>query len=305
MNIIYMLENLDKKEGRRFYIGSKTECFIEEVDGVNRIVSSKTGKLYYGSSTCIEMKSDMEKGNTFNATILEEVPEKKGIIEVENKWIKHFNAVDSYEFYNKGYALMGIHQVDQNAQYNPYGETILGYGKLQSSFNKKNNTAIKYGFENLGKFCIWIHQKRSEGLSYPAIAEIIGWERHQPARYVSPYDMDKCIAEYDDTNDNMKKEVRLMLAKGASVAKTAELLNLEIPSVIMYVGDYNDVNKKLFLVAQRQGLTKDELELKVTKLVLDGMGFNEVSRKLGINQTSVKRYFFRCVRANLKSEDLK
>ena len=52
MNIIYMLENLDKKEGRRFYIGSKTECFLEEVDGVNRIVSSKTGKLYYGSTFC-------------------------------------------------------------------------------------------------------------------------------------------------------------------------------------------------------------------------------------------------------------
>ena len=79
---------------------------------------------------------------------------------------------------------------------------------------------------------------------------------------------------------------------------------MEVPSVIMYVGDYDDVNKKSFLVAQRQGLTKDELEIKVTKLVLDGMGFNEVSRELGINQTSVKRYFFRCVRANLKSEDL-
>lgn len=133
---------------------------------------------------------------------------------------------------------------------------------------------------------------------------MIGWERHQPKRYVSAYDMEKCIKEYDDQDEDIKKKVRLTLAKGASVVKTAEILGLEVPSVIMYVGDYDDVNKKSFLVAQRQGLTKDELEIKVTKLVLDGMGFNEVSRELGINQTSVKRYFFRCVRANLKSEDL-
>lgn len=34
MNIIYKLTNLDKPEGRRFYIGSKTECFIDTVDGI-------------------------------------------------------------------------------------------------------------------------------------------------------------------------------------------------------------------------------------------------------------------------------
>ena len=60
VNIIYMLENVDKKEGRRFYIGSKQECQIEVVDGLNRIVSCKTGRLYYGSSTCLEMKADMQ-----------------------------------------------------------------------------------------------------------------------------------------------------------------------------------------------------------------------------------------------------
>lgn len=60
MNIVYMLENLNKKEGRRFYIGSKTECNLEVVDGINRIVSLKTGYPYYGSSQCPTMKDDMK-----------------------------------------------------------------------------------------------------------------------------------------------------------------------------------------------------------------------------------------------------
>lgn len=53
-----------------------------------------------------------------------------------------------------------------------------------------------------------------------------------------------------------------------------------------------------------QGKTKEELELEVTKLVLDGHGLLEVSDKLGITYTSAKRYFFRCIRKRFKSSDL-
>lgn len=49
MEIVYLLENLDKKEGRRIYIGSKQGCYLEEIDGVTRIVAVKTGMPYYGS----------------------------------------------------------------------------------------------------------------------------------------------------------------------------------------------------------------------------------------------------------------
>lgn len=304
MNIIYMLTNVDKEEGRRFYIGSKTECFIESFEGLSRIVSSKTGKLYYGSSTCLEMKADMKNHHRFNAVILEEVPNKKDLLERENEWIKKYDAVNSPEFYNKSYAILGIFKVDQQAPYNEFGETILGYGKLMSSFNKKNNTAKKFGFKNLGEFCVWIYQRKQSGLSWPAIADEIGWERHQPQRYVSCYNMEKSIAEYDPTNIELQREVRTMIAKGASVSKTAELLSLEIPTVIQYIGDFNLLNDRTFLCAQRRGMTKEELGIEVTKRILDGAGFNEVSVDLKLNETSVKRYFLRCVRANLKSSDL-
>ena len=304
MNIIYMLTNVDKKEGRRFYIGSKTECFIEEFEGLSRIVSSKTGKFYYGSSTCLEMKADMKNHHRFSAVVLEEVPNKKDLLERENEWIRKYDAVNSSEFYNKSYAILGIFKVDQQAPYNEFGETILGYGKLMSSFNKKNNTAKKFGFKNLGEFCVWIYQRRQAGLSWPAIADEIGWERHQPQRYVCCYNMEKSVAEYDPVNTEVQRKVRVLIAKGASVSKTAELLSLEIPTVIQYIDDFNLINDRTFLCAQRRGMTKEELGIEVTKRILDGAGFNEVSVELNLNETSVKRYFLRCVRANLKSSDL-
>jgi hypothetical protein len=69
LNIIYLLTNLDKTEGRRFYVGSKAECFIENIKGIDRIVSAKTGLPYYGSSSCPLMKEDMAKGARLEAIL--------------------------------------------------------------------------------------------------------------------------------------------------------------------------------------------------------------------------------------------
>ena len=92
MNIVYKLTNLDRESGRRFYIGSKAECFIESINGIDRIVSSKTGLPYYGSSSCPLMKQDMAEGHRFSAEILEEVPNKKSMLEVEDSWITKLDA---------------------------------------------------------------------------------------------------------------------------------------------------------------------------------------------------------------------
>ena len=304
MNIVYMLENLNKKEGRRFYIGSKTECAIETVDNVDRIVSLKDGRLYYGSSSCPTMKQDMEDGNTFHASILENVPDKKNLLDIENKWIKHFDAVDSTDYYNISYATIGGFMIDQNAMYNAYGETVLSYGKITSSINKKQNNAKKFGFKNLGELSVFIYCMEIRGDSQNVIARMIGCPRYFIARYCKDYDMNKCIKEYLPDNEGLVREIRLLVAKGVSVKRVAELKSIEIPTVCMYIGDYDQVYRKSFLVAQRRGQTKEELEIDVTKLVLDGMGFDDAARHLSINSTSAKRYFLRCIRNRIKSSDL-
>ena len=304
MNIVYLLENKNKTEGRRFYIGSKTECAVETVDGIDRIVSLKDGHLYYGSSSCPTMKQDMQDGHIFNARILENVPNKKLLLETENKWIKHFNAVESPEYYNIAYATIGGFMIDQYAIFNTFGETVLEYGKLTSSINKRQNNARKYGFKNLGELSVFLYCMDQRGYSQNVIARILGCDRYFIARYYKEYDMEKCIKEYNPNDEDLVRDVRLLLSKGASVKKIAELKGIEIPTVCMYIGDYDQVYRKSFLVAQRRGQTKEELEIDVTKLILDGMGFDEAARHLGINATSAKRYFLRCIRSKLKSSDL-
>ena len=247
----------------------------------------------------------MAAGHTFSASLLESVPNKKLLLEAENKWIKHYNAVDSTEFYNKGYATVGIHGVDQFCMYNPYGETIVEYGKQTSSMNKKQNTAVKYGFKNAGEFSVWIACQLSLGYTSAQIGLKLNWERHGPSTYISPYNMEKCISEYEPHNWDKQKEVRDLIAKGASIKKIAEMLNLEIPTVCMYVGDYNKVMTRTFIVAQRRGYSKEELEVEIISRILNGQGFEEVAKDLIINETSCKRYFMRCVRRHLKPEDLK
>ena len=305
MNIVYLLENKNKTEGRRFYIGSKQDCAIEVIDGIPRIISLKTGLPYYGSSTCMSMKDDMAEGHAFSASLLENVPNKKLLLGVENKWIKFYNAVDSPDFYNKGYATVGIHGVDQFCMYNPYGETIVGYGKSTSSMNRRQNTAMKYGFKNTGEFSIWLACQFALGYTSPQIALKLNWERHAPRRYICDYNMLKCITEYNPNDSDKQKEVRDFIAKGASIKKIAEILALEIPTVCLYVGDYNKIFNSSFLVAQRKGYTKEELEVEITTRVLQGQSTDDIAKEFHINETSCKRYFMRCVRRHLKPEDLK
>lgn len=250
------------------------------------------------------MKEDMKNLNIFDAEILEEVPNKKNLLEVENKWIKHFDAVDSEEFYNKSYASVGPHNVDQNATYNIFGESIMEYGKATSSCNKRNGTAVKYGFENLGVFCIYIYKQHKQGKTWAEIARDLGWERHQPKRYISCYNMEKCIKESDEMSDDIVSSVRNLWAKGASVIKIAELLSLEIPTIFIGLGDYSKANQRTFLCASRRGLTKAELEVQLTKQFLEGKGFNQIGKEFGLDATSVKRYCYKCIRARLKINDL-
>lgn len=302
MNIIYLLTNLDKKEGKCYYIGSKQECCIDDIEGVPTIVSLKTSRPYYGSSTCQEMKSDMIKGNRFHAELLESVPDKRNLLERERYHMILRNAVQSDEYYNKTLAHVGKFNVDQHAPYNQYGETILQYGKRQSSYNKRNNNAKKFGFKNMGEFCVWIHMQRLLGYTGAEIASKIGWERHQALRYIRPYNMNKCFLEYNPRDQELISKIRKMVTTNVSFEKVAEMHGLEVPTVSMLVGDYEE--SKDYLVAARKGMTKEELEIEITKLVISGIGFSEVAKKMKIDETSTKRYFMRCVIRNLDPKKL-
>lgn len=299
MHLIYLLTNIDKTEGKRFYIGSKQECHLRMVDDIPTIISISNGKPYYSSSSSLEMREEMKRGERFSASILEEVANRKKLLEREDYWITHFNAVKSQDYYNMSNAKLNCH--DQDAVANKYGETVKDLASRNSSWSKRDNTAKECGYNNFGEFCFDIYKRLLSGERIYEISQTLGRHRHFAKTIISRYDMEKATL---DLEKDVTKELRDYIKNGCSLFYAAELLDIEIPAARALLGDYNAVNFRAFSVARDMGKTKEELEIEITKELLAGKGFTEIAREKGIIYESVKRYFFRCIRRNLKDVEL-
>lgn len=305
MNIIYLLTNLDKKEGeKRFYIGSKSECRIEIINNLRTIIDIKTEKPYLGSATCYQMKCDIINGHKFSASILETVNNRSKLLEIENNNIKKFNAVSSSEYYNQSYALLGGFTYDHNAIINFFGEKRKDYNSSKSGISKRNKTAKKFGFNNLGDFSVSIYREYLKTRNFVAIAKTLNCERHTPARFIESYDMEKCLKEIDILYDDLRVKIRDLYVQGASIHKISNLTGLEIPTITIYMDKFEESGQREYLTAKRKNLTEEELKLKITKLVLEGASIREASKILGINSYSANRYFLKCIRERLQTNDL-
>jgi len=305
MNIIYLLTNLNKQEGeKRFYIGSKAECRLEIINSIPTIIDIKTEKPYLGSATDFSMKQDIKNKNTFSASILKIVNKKENLLKEENIKIISANAVENTEYYNTSYAKLGGHSYDHNAVVNYFGEIRKDYNSSKSGISKKDKTARKYGFANIGEFAIWIYKEKLKTLYFTDIAKLLNCERHIPARFIESYNMEKCYKESLNLNDEIKNKVRSLYVNGISFHKISEVLNIEIPTVSLYIGDFNKINERDFIAATRKNKTEKELKIEITKLVLSGKSVKEASKILQINYYTANRYFMKCVRERLESNDL-
>lgn len=304
MNIVYLLTNLNKKEGeKRFYIGSKAECRLEIIDNLSVIIDIKTEKPYLGSATCKEMKQDILNFHKFSATILEIVGDKKNILSIENKYILQKNAVFSNEYYNLGEAMLGGFSYDQNAIINFFGEKRKDYNASKSGFSKRTKTAKKYGFESIYSFSKWIYEESKKHKYFTEVAKILKCERHTPSRFIEPYNMKKCLEETSCPNNEIRVKVRDLYVKGASIYKIAELLQLEIPTIDFYMDKFLKDEEKVYIVARRKNLTEKELKNKIMYLFLKGKSIAQLSEELGMNTTSATRYFNEIIRELLKPEN--
>lgn len=299
MNIVYLLTNTNKEKGKRFYIGSKTECNVVSFYGIDTIIDLKTGKPYYSSSQSLEMKSDLKAGNVFSAKILEIVMDRKELITREDFWIERLNAVKSEDYYNISNAVLNCH--DQEVIVNSFRERLKDLASRNSALSKKDATAESLGFNNFGELALHIWAE-SKNKTFAEVSRSLGKHRHFAKTYVKLYDETKTLEDLNKSE--LKSELRDFIAKGCSLFLAAEKLNLSYPAARMLLGDFNKINERSYSVAKSQGLSKEELEIKITKAILDGAGFREVSKEFGIVYESVKRYFFRCVRKRLKSSDL-
>ena len=84
MEIVYLLTNITKTSGKRFYIGSKSSCKVVMINGVKTIMSIDSGKPYYSSSSSFEFKDDLKAGHVFEAEVLQKVPlkDRKRLVEI-------------------------------------------------------------------------------------------------------------------------------------------------------------------------------------------------------------------------------
>ena len=294
MNIVYLLTNTSKTEGKRFYVGSKLECKLLEIDGVPTIFNVKTGKPYYGSSSSFEFKEDFKRGDVFVASILEVVRLRKDVYERERHYINAHNAVNSEDYYNMSNAIDHMYNHHKTFK-NSYGETVAEYAAACSQVSKRDNTATALGFKNFGEMYFEMQDRLDAGEGVKDISSSYGKHRKWVQITLRPYDMKKAREEVLNTSP---ESVRTLVLEGCSLKKAASLLGIEVPAARVLLGDFNRAMEKSFSVAKIRGKSKEELEIEITNRVLDGEGFIEIGNSMVLCRESILRYFLRCLRRN-------
>lgn len=298
MNIIYELKNLTNNKK---YIGQKVECRIENIDGINVIINTKTELPYFGSSSNIKMIEDM-KTCKFEASVLEVVSDRRKMCEREDYWIKYFNAVKSEEYYNLTYSLNYQKRDFQNSIKNEFGETYKDFASRESSLVKRINSAKKVGFTTLEDFYLDIYKKLQIETNLAAIARSYNIERHTISRLLNDVDINKFYQEVQNFSTRLKNKIIDFRTKGASIKMIAIILKLEFATVLFYIGTSN-FREKTFSVSKRKGLTEDELGYKIMKKFLEGESFNVISRDLALNRYQTFRSFYRFIRKHVEISD--
>lgn len=170
-----------------------------------------------------------------------------------------------------------------------------------SSMAKRDGTAKRLGFSDYGALYLYIYEEMQSGRSGAEVSRGLGLHSHFASRYLAAFDMHKAYEECM-SKTHLVEEVRSLWWKGATLAKISEILSIEKVTARFFLGKYAD--SRSYGVAYNLKKTKEELEIEITKAILDGEDFVDVAKRTGLVLESVKRYFLRCVRARLKSSDL-
>lgn len=312
MNIIYLLTNLTNNKK---YIGQKVECRIEEIDDIKTIINLKNEMPYYGSSKNEEMRKDLCI-HKFSAEILEVVNNREDLIDREEYYIRFYDAVNSEEYYNLSYP-KDFHKYGKKRRFtsenhnsikNSFGETYKEYASRESSLSKRINSARKIGFEKLEDFYVNVYEKILENgenkINYTLMDRQYGAGRNTISRLLKEVNLGKFYEEFKNKNSKTENIIKDYRRKGASIKLIANILDLEFPTVLSYIGTAK-VRDKNFIVAERKGMTEDELGYKIMEKFLAGEGFKKINKDLGLTSLQSKRYFYRFIRKHLEINDFK
>lgn len=307
MNIIYRLRELGTDE-ERYYVGSKVECTVNKMDGINTIFFIQNGRPYYGSSSNKVMQHKLKSGVKYEAEILEQVPRRADVIGRERWWITELGAVESDLYYNLAYptADPSERRLKSGAVVNIFGETRAELAGNNSSFGRRDATAQELGFDNFGELYYYIIDERLAGKTTIEVAGQVGKKRLFVERTVKRFDSDRALKQRETLlhDEALKEQVRDFICKGASLVYIARELELEEPFLRLLQGKFNTKGERGWQVAHNQGKTQKELEEEVTRRVLNEESYSQIARDLAINSCSIKRYFIRCVKRNIDLDNL-
>ena len=93
-----------------------------------------------------------------------------------------------------------------------------------------------------------------------------------------------------------------MISCGCSLYYAAELMDLELSSASVMLGDFNKKHQRSFKASLKAGKTKHEMEIEIVKIILDskdGEGYKRAAEELNIGCEVVRRYLARYLKTNL------
>ena len=301
MNVIYKLTNLDKEKSPKYYIGSKIECTLSDMDGIPTIID-KNEYPYYGSSSSFIMKEDL-LNHRFKAEILEKVEKRSDVYLIEQKYLEKYDVKNNKDYYNlTNNTMKGINYC-KDCPVNKFGENVDQLAASKRGISNRNSNAKRMGFKNFHECVLFIYKTYTETSNFSEVARILKAERHSPANIIRGINLEKCKKEIDNFSEKISKEVFDLYRYKASYHKIAEILNLELPTVTMYLDDFIQKNNKS-LSARKLNINKKELTSKIVKDFLKGYTLVQACQRNGINHTTGKRYFNEYIRERLNINDI-
>lgn len=280
MNIVYKFTS---KITGNFYIGSKSECTVIDGD----IICNKKGTKYFSSSSSDKFWDEVKDGN-MELLILEEVPDRSKLLEIEAKYQIEVDAKNNPKCYNKVIATDIRNIVDQeqwDKTINIYGETLITKCKNNSRVARLNSAAVKEGFLNYGYKVFEYLTKYEELASYTKVDRFFNKNKYS-RRFLNGLKLLDFESEINLT------AVHKHLINGASFIKALEESN-QLLHVILLKG-YKTFNLKLdvidYIAVKNNLPDRPSLGKEILKLYIKGYTIKSISKQFPeLSDTSVSR----------------
>lgn len=299
MNIIYKLTNKSKSTFPNKYVGSKTNCKIETINGIPTIVSLRNGGTYYSSATCPIFKQDLTNGHEFHAEILEIISDKDTLQEEEYKLLSRLDVAHSEEYYNKSNGIPRARNYipqDKEAIVNRYGELQKDFNGSKTMQARRDKTATDLGFDNFAMLSFHIYEQHKLLKTYSDISKELGQSnRHFSDKFISIFNIPKALEDIQKTN--LKEKVRNLYTKErVSLTKISELLDIDLVASRYFLSSLADSGTHSTLY-RRLNNTEDELiKYIMDSIGLDGKSIREVTDELGTCTKPVHQYLIKGIK---------